>query len=139
MDVPRRREDRIRRLAELICVQKSVFVCSWGDLVHDLVREIDSLRYQAYWQCKGMESIEQSAFKHVVRRWLAMPKAHQSVYIAHSQIAFASKPRPVDLQLREGFTMLKGEDLDVELRDCRNPSVWISLEPWQKDLIRDNY
>jgi IS30 family transposase len=113
----------------------------WEDLIHDLRQEIDCLRYQLHWTSKGIVAIEETAFKRVATRWLSMPKVSpQNAHPTNTTlVSGVQQNQPLDLQLREGFTMLKGEEMDTELRECRDANTWRSMDPWEKDLVRENH
>ena len=135
----KRREVEIRSIAYVLFKQDNI-KGNWEDLVSDLTREVDCLRYQGYWQSKGIAVIEQQAFYLVAKRWLTLPRPGRTSNIPGTISRSLPRSYPIHFQLREGFEMMKAEPLDVELEDTRDPSFWISvMDSGQKDLIRDNY
>jgi len=134
-----RQENNIRRMAEALFIQPKI-AGSWNDIVHDLTVEIDCLRYQAFWQGKGIAVIEKRSFLLVAKRWLALPRPSRVKDYYRPAISSSSKAPPADFQLREGFTMMRNEPLDFELEDTRDPNIWRTvMDSGQKDLVRDNY
>ena len=137
--LPNRRNNQIGALAYVLYKQNRV-IGVYEDLVSDLVREIDCLRYERFWAAKGIAVIEQQAFLSVAKRWLSLPKPNRISNVPSGIFSAPFRPAPIHSQIREGFEMMNGEILDVSLEDSKDPSVWISqMDSGQKDLIRENY